>query len=126
MSIQVNFDIPYIKINGEWLQALSQVIKKAQQVERDSMNSIEELKAQLKVKDIQLANVQNEYESIKNLSKSTSKLNGSFFSSLVCLFNFNNLCIVAEKFIQISEKVKYYLILFLGLFPYEGKPYAFL
>ena len=71
MSIQVNYDIPYIKINNECVQALSQVIKKAKEVERDSLNSIEELKAQLKVKDIQLSNVQIEYESIKNLNEST-------------------------------------------------------
>ena len=65
MGIDINCDIPYFKINSECLIALNQVIRRAQQIERESFNSIEELKAEIKVRDMQIKRVQDQFDDLK-------------------------------------------------------------
>ena len=84
MAIQIYSDIPFYTINKESLSAISQVTRKAQQFERDYTNKFEDLKAEMKVKEMQLAQLQSEFEALKNINSNT----------------------MYERYIQVSEKVR--------------------
>lgn len=69
MSVQVSDDLPYYQIIQESLVSLSSVIKKTRDLERQCRNEVEELKAQLKVKEFQWQQLQSEFDSLKSLNK---------------------------------------------------------
>ncbi|CAI2358918.1 unnamed protein product [Moneuplotes crassus] len=73
MSVQVDDDIPYFHIIQESLISLSSVVNKTREIERDSRNKVEELKAQMKVNQIQLDKFQSEFESMKTLNRKSMK-----------------------------------------------------
>ena len=84
MAIQIHSDIPFYAINKECMFALNQVIRKAQQFEREYNNNLEDLRAEIKVKEVQLTHLQTEFEALKNLNSNS----------------------MYERYIQVSEKVK--------------------
>lgn len=71
MSVEVHHQIPYFEINKESLIGLTNVIKKAKTIERECKNKLEEFKAQLKVKDFQLLQLQTEFDFLKSINQNS-------------------------------------------------------